>query len=270
MIRALLCDDESLAVDRLSNMLGRIEGIEIVGTATNGLAALEAIAVTAPDVVLLDIEMPALDGFDVVEELARRGHVPPLIVFVTGYPQFAAHAFDTGATDFLTKPVRFGRLQTMVERVQAAVEDRNAQRRLEELVAQLSMLREERRGTLHTGNYLWVPRHGETVRVNLDMVDWVAAEGEYVRLHVGDTSYLHREPISSVIRRFDGDRFLRIHRSFIINRDKAVAIRRRPTGGYRIILADGKELAVGRSYRAQVQRIINDRAGQTEREAEPS
>ncbi|OYY75981.1 MAG: hypothetical protein B7Y43_16750 [Sphingomonas sp. 28-62-20] len=269
MIRALLCDDESLAVDRLAAMIGRIEGVEVVGVATNGQAALDAIAATSPDVVLLDIEMPALDGFDVVEELGRRNQAAPLIVFVTAYPQFAAHAFDTGATDFLTKPVRLGRLQTMVQRVRAAIEDRDAQRRLHDLVAQLSMLREERRGNLSSGNYLWVPRHGETVRVNLDLVDWVAAEGEYVRLHVGETSYLHREPISSIIRRLDGERFLRIHRSYIINRDCAVSIRRRATGGYRITLTNGQELAVGRSFRAQVQNIIHHRLGDDREDADP-
>ena len=184
MIRAILCDDELLALERLADMIQRIDGIEIVGTAGNGAAALELVAEVQPDLVFLDIEMPALDGFDVVEELARRGGAAPLIVFVTAYPQFAAHAFDTGAIDFLTKPVRLGRLETAIDRARAAIESRDARARLGDLALQLQALRDERGNDFRAGNYLWVQRRGETVRVDLDLVDWIQAEGEYVRLHL--------------------------------------------------------------------------------------
>jgi DNA-binding LytR/AlgR family response regulator len=260
MIRALLCDDEPLALERLADMLGRIDGIGVAGTASNGQIALELIAELEPDMVFLDIEMPALDGFDVVEELVRHGGAAPLIVFVTAYPQFAAHAFDTGAIDFLTKPVRLGRLETTVERVRTVIEDRDARQRLSELAMQLQALRDERGGDFRAGNYLWVQRRGETVRVDLDLVDWVRAEGEYVRLHIDSTSYLHREPISSILQRLDARRFLRIHRSFIVNRDRIVAVRRRSTGGYRVLLASEQELPVGRSYRSLVHEVVGDRA----------
>jgi DNA-binding LytR/AlgR family response regulator len=260
MIRALLCDDEPLALERLADMIGRIDGIEVTGTAINGQAALDAIAELDPDVVFLDIEMPALDGFDVVEELERHGGAAPLIVFVTAYPQFAAHAFDTGAIDFLTKPVRLGRLETTVERVRGVIEDRDARQRLADLASQLQALRDERRGDFRVGNFLWVQRRGETVRVDLDLVDWVGAEGEYVRLHVDGGSYLHREPLSSILQRLDARRFLRIHRSYIVNRDRIAAIRRRRSGGYRILLTTEQELPVGRSYRAFVHQVIGENA----------
>ncbi|MEO8375629.1 MAG: LytTR family DNA-binding domain-containing protein [Sphingomonas bacterium] len=259
MIRAILCDDEMLALDRLADMIHRIDGIEIAGTAGNGVAALEVVAEEQPDLIFLDIEMPALDGFDVVEELNRRGGAAPLIVFVTAYPQFAAHAFDTGAIDFLTKPVRLGRLETAIERARAAIESRDARSRLGDLALQLQALRDERGSDFRAGNYLWVQRRSETVRVDLDLVDWIQAEGEYVRLHLDAASYLHREPLSAILQRLDARRFVRIHRSHIVNRDRIVAVRRRATGGYKIVISGDRELPVGRSYRSLVNVVIAER-----------
>ncbi|GAA0322510.1 LytTR family DNA-binding domain-containing protein [Sphingomonas oligophenolica] len=256
MIRAILCDDEPLALERLADMVDRIDGIEVAGQAGNGAVALAMIAELQPDIVFLDIEMPALDGFDVVEELARGGAAAPLIIFVTAYPQFAAHAFDTGAIDFLTKPVRLGRLETAIARARDAIESREARMRLGDLAEQLAALREERGSDFRAGNYLWVQRRSETVRVDLDLIDWVGAEGEYVRLHLDSISYLHREPLSSMLQRLDARRFLRIHRSYIVNRDRIVAVRRRPAGGYKIVLAGDLELPVGRSYRALVANVV--------------
>ncbi len=255
MFRAVICDDEPLALERLADMLRSTEGSEVVGTAGNGRVALEVIRDTEPDVVFLDIEMPGLDGFDVVEALARDGGSAPLIVFVTAYPQFAAHAYDTGAIDFLTKPVRLSRIETAIERVRKAIEDRDARCRLDDLATQLQALREERGREYRTGHYLWVQRRGETVRVDLDLVDWVRAEGEYVRLYVGRDNYLHREPLGSILQQLDAARFLRIHRSYIVNRDRITAVRRRNTGGYKIMLGAELELPVGRSYRASVRSI---------------
>ncbi|MGK6318209.1 LytR/AlgR family response regulator transcription factor [Sphingomonas sp. DT-204] len=260
MIRLLLCDDEPLAIERLRDLAARIPDVEVVGVASNGRAALDAIAELAPDVAMLDVEMPALDGFDVVEALALAGGPSPLIVFVTAYPQFAAHAFDSGAIDFLTKPVRLARLETAIERVRRAIEDRSAAARLVDLARQLEVLRAERHSDSGESGYLWVQRRGESVRIALGEVDRVQAEGEYVRLYHGAVSYLHREPISSLIERFDPARFLRIHRSHIVNRDRVASIRRRPAGGYTIVTVDGEQLPVGRNYRA----VVRDLVGRSE------
>jgi DNA-binding LytR/AlgR family response regulator len=259
MLRAILCDDEPLALDRLVDMIGRMPDIEIVALAANGKAALAAIAEHAPDVLFLDIEMPGLDGFDVVEELARSGAAAPLIVFVTAYPEFAAHAFDTGAIDFLTKPVRLGRLETALERVRRAIDDRSAQDRLLEIVRQLEHLRQERETHAGRERYLWIAQRGEMVRVDLDAIVWVQAEGEYVRLYLEAASHLHREPISTLVNRLDPERYVRIHRSYIVDRDRVVSVRRRPTGGYVMRIADGQELPVGRSYRAEARALAAPR-----------
>ncbi|SOB78557.1 two component transcriptional regulator, LytTR family [Sphingomonas guangdongensis] len=258
MTRFLICDDEPLAVERLRDLVGRVTGAEVVGTATDGRAALEAVAALRPDAVLLDIEMPALDGFDVVEALAKEAAHAPLIVFVTAYPQFAAHAFDTGAIDFLTKPVRLARLDTAVERVRRAIAERENAVRLADLARQVEQLRAERRGDAPPSGaaHLWVQRRGENVRIDLGEVDRVQSEGEYVRIYHGDASYLHREPISSLIDRFDPQRFVRIHRSHIVNRDRVASIRRRPAGGYTIVTGAGELLPVGRNYRAVVRTLV--------------
>ena len=102
-------------------------------------------------------------------------------------------------------------------------------------------------------------RRGETVRVDLDLVDWIQAEGEYVRLHLDAASYLHREPLSAILQRLDARRFVRIHRSHIVNRDRILAVRRRATGGYKIVIGGERELPVGRSYRSLVNTVIAER-----------
>ena len=254
-MRVAVCDDELLAVERLTRMLSRIEGVTIEGTAQNGRDALALIARTAPDAIFLDIEMPALDGFDVVEALAATESGPsPLIVFVTAYPQFAAHAFDTGAIDFLIKPVRSARLETAVERIRDVLDKRDASRRLDELASQLDALRAESRAMSSPANEIWVHRRAERVRVDLDTVDLVQAEGEYVRLFVGAQSYLHRASVGAIVAQLDPARFMRVHRSYVVRLDLIAKIRRKMAGSYLLALSDGREIPLGRHYRAELLR----------------
>lgn len=255
MIRLLLCDDEPLALQRLSDMLARLPDVEVAGFANDGREAIERIIALKPDAVLLDIEMPYLDGFDVVEEVIRRGEACPLIAFATAFPRFATLAFETGAIDFLTKPVRLARLETTVQRIRAALEDRSARARLEELSRQLEALR--RTGSTAADDpHIWIQRRGETVRVSLHRIDWIRAEAEYVRIVVGQASYLHREPLSEFMTRLDDRDFLRVHRSLIVNRRRVSAVRRNPTGSYRLTMEDGTDLPVGRSYRKAARGLV--------------
>ena len=257
-MRVVVCDDEILAVERLVRMLSRIDDVVIEGTAQNGRDALTLIDQHAPDALFLDIEMPALDGFDVVEALAADAKAtPPLIVFVTAYPQFAAHAFDTGAIDFLIKPVRHARLETGVARLRDVLEQRDARRRLAELASQLNALRAEGGNGGAAANEIWVHRRAERVRVDLDTVEMVQAEGEYVRLFIDGGDYLHRESLVALLAQLDPDRYLRIHRSSVVDADAIVGVRRRATGSYQAIMRDGTVLAVGRSYRGVVRKLTN-------------
>ncbi|MES2988844.1 MAG: LytTR family DNA-binding domain-containing protein [Pseudomonadota bacterium] len=260
MIRLLLCDDEPLAIQRLSEMLARFPDVEVAGVANDGRETIERIIALKPDAVLLDIEMPYLDGFDVVEEVIRRGEACPLIVFATAFPRFATLAFETGAIDFLTKPVRLARLETTIQRIRGALEDRSAHTRLEELSRQLEALRRTGGGTADDP-HIWIQRRGETVRVSLQRIDWIRAEAEYVRIVVGQASYLHREPLSEFMTRLDDADFLRVHRSLIINRRRVAAVLRNPTGSYRLTMEDGTDLPVGRSYRKVVRGLVASAPG---------
>lgn len=250
-LRILVCDDEPLALDRLSDMLARCAGVEVVARTQSAQEALSQIASLSPNLVLLDIEMPGLDGFDIVErlgEIAQTGCTPPLIAFVTAFPAFAVHAFETGALDFLAKPVRLSRLEVTLERARVALEQREAGSRLVEIKLALEALRGRRGGVDEEADHLWIPRRGEFVRVDLDQIDWVKAEGEYVRLYTGNTSHLYRELIGSFAEKLSADRFLRIHRSYIVRREQVRSLRRSIHGGLLVQIASGEELRVGRKY----------------------
>ncbi len=254
-VRAILCDDEPLALQRLGDMVARIEGVDLVGAFRDGEEVIAHASGLRADVVFLDVEMPGLDGFDVVEALARQEGPGPLIVFATAYPRFATLAYETGAIDFLTKPVRMARLETAIQRVRAAIEDRSARSRLEELSRQLETLRQTT-GAKTEEPHVWIQRRGEAIRVLLDRIDRVHAEAEYVRIVVGQASYLHREPLSDFLERLDSSRFVRVHRSLIVNRQKIASVRRTATGSYRLTAEDGTELPVGRSYRRVVKEMM--------------
>lgn len=256
-VRLLICDDEPLATDRLSALLERHEDVELVGVARSGAEALERIAELHPDALLLDVDMPVLDGFDVVEALAAETDgATPLIIFVTAYPQFATDAFDSGAIDFLTKPVRYTRLEKAIDRLQRAIDDRSARRRLDELSQQLDQLRSDRQSGGSESKRLWVSRRGEMVSIALDKLDRISAEGEYVRLYQGDRTYLHRSAIVAILPHLDQRRFVRIHRSHIVSLECIAAIRRRPAGGYRILTTAGDTLPVGRTYHGTVRSVL--------------
>src|SRR5688572_27008495 len=143
-----MCDDEPLALDRLAGLLAQCEDVDLIGQTLTGQDLLAQVAVLAPDLVLLDIEMPRIDGFDVVEALSRMDWAepaaPPLIVFVTAHPDMAASAFDSGALDFISKPVRLSRLEQALARARQAAAQREAGRRLQELSGQLDALKQAR------------------------------------------------------------------------------------------------------------------------------
>lgn len=249
-LRVLLCDDEPLALERLSAMLTRITGVEVVASCDNGADAIRECAARKPDVVFLDIEMPNLNGFDVVEAIAAEPaaeHVP-LVVFVTAYPQFATRAFETAAIDFLPKPLRRSRLEQCVDRCRDSVRNREAEARLYELQEKLNSLRSVTPSIERDSQCVWISRRGEFVRVDLDRIDWVRAEGEYVRLFAGESSYLYRQLMGSFEDRLNPAEFIRIHRSFIVRRSGVAAIKRSKHGSSVVQLRTGDELPVGRKY----------------------
>ena len=261
MLRVLIADDEPLAVDRLARLLAQLPGIELAGRAANGEEALSLIRSLQPDVVLLDIKMPLLDGFDVIEQ--KLGPKAPMIIFVTAYHRFAVKAFEVAAADYILKPVRLARLETALDRARAALAARKVAHDPEALKALAASLRESTQASEQdVDDDLWVQRQGEYIRVPTERLDWVKAEGEYVRLHVGGQSYLYRQPIGHLADRLGAHGFIRIHRSAIVRSEFVTAVRRTRYGRLAVLLADGVELPVGRKYGDAVRSLISRQGGQ--------
>jgi two-component system response regulator AlgR len=230
-LRVLVVDDEPLAVERLQLLLARMESVSIAGTAAEGAAALRLVEALHPDLVLLDIAMPGMDGMDVARALARLPR-RPVVIFVTAFDTFAVAAFDVEAVDYVMKPVSLERLERAVERAR------------ERIAAPQGDAREPPR---HLEEF-WVSEARGLVRLAACDVDKVTAERDYMRLHVGRRSWLINHTIAKLEEELDPARFVRLHRSFIVRRDFVTGLRRDQTGRWYACLADGEEQKVGRLY----------------------
>ena len=256
-LRVIVADDEPLALERLLQLLAKIEGVEVVGSAVTGEDAITAICNLGPELVILDVEMPRTDGLDVVEILARDHSrdltAIPLIAFATAYPQFAIQAFDTGALDFLCKPVRLSRLQTTIDRARRALESRDAAQRLRDLHSNLAGIRDATNSTKQ--HIFWIRNRAETVRVQSGDIEWIAAEGQYLRLHLTDRSFLLRSSIAAVAEQLSDEGFVRVHRSTVVNRRRVAKLKSSRTQT-RLVLDSGVEVNVGRKYRDAIREIL--------------
>lgn len=231
-LRALLVDDEPLASRRLSAALRTVEGVEAIGSTTSARRAVEMIARMRPDLVFLDIAMPGLDGFEVIAQLP--GTDRPAIVFVTAYDAHAVAAFGVDAVDYLLKPVAPDRLEAAVARVRYWLRARDAG-----AVAMPAAIGEDS---------LWAHRHQEFVRVPIEQVVWLEAQGDYVRIHAGNGGGLLRTTLGALEAKLDPETFVRVHRSAICRRSSVTGLRRKATGALEISLASGDWVPVGRSY----------------------
>lgn len=257
-LRVALCDDEPLAVERLRRMLERLPGVEVGGAFLSGEDLLTDFK-GGIDALLLDVEMPKLDGFDVVDALSRRtwseGDEAPALIFVTAHSEFALDAFETGAIDFLTKPVRAAKLERAIDRARDAVENRQARRRLAEVADQLSALKAAHAKAADEP-HLWVRRGPSRMRLDVSKIDWISAEGECVRYHCGEESFLERQAMSAVEQKLAPFGFVRIHRSAIVNADRIEGLKRTQWGSLRLRLRDGKELRVSRSFQPAIKTLV--------------
>ena len=234
-LSVLIVDDEPLARDRMAALCAALPAIRIAGSAPDGERALDRIAALAPDIVLLDIAMPGLDGLGVAAALGRLP-APPAILFCTAHPHHAVAAFDLGAVDYLLKPVSADRLARAIARVRAS---RNA-------VRPVTAIAEE----------FWVPVRQDMVRISAAEIDRIEAERDYMRLHVGTRSYLLHDTIAALERRLDPARFLRVHRSTILRRDRIAGLRHDGAGGCHADLLDGSSVRVGRTYLGAVRALV--------------
>jgi two-component system LytT family response regulator len=246
MIRTLLVDDEPLAIEALRALLAEEPDVEIAGTCFNGREAVEAIRTLRPDFVLLDVQMPVFDGFEVIEEL-EPGEIP-VVVFVTAFDQYALRAFGVHALDYLLKPVepeRFRDALRHAREILAGRRERETNRRLLALLEEM----EARRRTLDR----FVVRDRDSVRfIKAQDVEAIEAAGVYVVLHRGCDVFILRDALSTLETRLSGEHFLRTHRSWIVNVDRIAEIRGgagRPT---EILLTTGLTVPVSRRHRAGV------------------
>lgn len=239
-LRTLIVDDEPLAVERIQVICAELPAIRVVGTASDGAAALRLADKLAPDLVLLDMTMPELDGLGVARKFAEYDE-PPAVIFVTAHDHFAVEAFDLEAIDYVLKPVAAERLERAIERALA--------RRGERKEAPGKWLDE-----------LWVPHRSELLRIAVSEVRQIDAERDYVRLHVGDPdhpedgarSYLLLQTIAGLEARLDPEQFIRIHRSTILRRDNIRGLRHDGLGVWSAELQNGDALRIGRTYLSKV------------------
>lgn len=239
-IRTMIVDDEPLAIERLQMLCAREPRISLVGTATDGEAALRLIEALKPDLVMLDIAMPLLDGVGVARAVGRMG-LRPAIIFVTAFEGFAVEAFDLAAIDYMLKPVAHDRLTRSIDRVEIALSKRPA------TAVDIGKATEAQP---EWAEEFWVPHRSELIRVAASQIDRIEAERDYMRLHVGAHSYLLHQTISSLEERLDPQHFVRLHRSHIVRRDYIARLRHDGSGVWFACLADGGEIRIGRTYLA--------------------
>ena len=249
LIRVLLVDDESLAREMLREMLQDDPQVTIVGESCNGHEALEAIRTHSPDLIFLDVQMPELGGFEVLEALGKE---IPRVIFVTAYDQYAVRAFEVHALDYLLKPFDQERFDISWQRARAQIlreRDGGRDQRI------LALLEEMKAGNKYLER-LVIKASGRIYFLETAEIDWIEAEGNYVSVHSAKKSHLLRETISSLEAQLDPKKFLRIHRSSIVRIDRIQELQPWFHGEYRIILQNGTQLTLSRNYRDRLQEAL--------------
>lgn len=242
-LKVLVVDDEPLATERLQLLLARCAGVDLVGTASDGEGACRMAEALGPDLLLLDVAMPGMDGIDVARALASS-RPAPAVIFVTAFDQFAVAAFEVEAVDYLMKPVDPERLNRALDRARTYLERRSAAGTEAPAPAQSKYLEE-----------FWASDLTGLVRIAVRDIDRISAERDYMRLHVGRRSWLIHHSMSSLEEGLDPALFIRLHRSAIVRRDFIKGFQRNPSGRWIARLADETEQPVGRLYSDSVRAI---------------
>jgi len=248
-IRTLIVDDETLARDRLRQLLQTEPEIQIVGECGDGRQAVEAIRRESPDLVFLDIQMPELDGFEVLE--AIENETMPVIVFVTAYDQFALKAFDFHAVDYLLKPFDRERFQAALEHALTQVKQRADKSLPQRQAAALAELKPPSK----PAERLPIKSGGRVIFVRVEDIDWVEAAHNYIVLHVNKDTHLLRETMNAFEARVSPEKFVRISRSTIVNIDRIKELQPMFYGEYTVTLHNGTRLTLSRRYRDKLQQL---------------
>jgi two-component system LytT family response regulator len=249
-IRTLIVDDMLLARKRVRRYLSADPEIEIVGECADGHEAIAAIKSLAPDLLILDVQMPELDGFGVLEAIGPAAC--PAVIFVTAYDQFALRAFDVHALDYLLKPFDRERVRKAIERAKLQLRQRESGALDERLHALLKDLKTEPPYLKR----LAVKTTGRTIFLLTGEIDWIESAGNYLKLHAGRESHLVRERMSQLESKLDPSKFVRIHRSTLVNIDRIKEMQPLFNGDQLVTLRDGKQLTMSRTYRDRLLHLL--------------
>jgi len=253
-IQVLIVDDEPLARERIRKLLQKEADLEIIGECADGIEAVAAIRKQRPDLVFLDVQMPELDGFGVLEQL-EPGPIP-VVVFVTAHDRFALRAFEVHALDYLLKPFDAERFRNALERAR----DRVQGRQTGELSHRISELLADLRTGAKKQDRLAVKTGGKILFLRMAEIEWIEAADNYVNLHLGSEAHLHRETMAALEEKLPADKFMRISRSTIVNLERIRELQPLFHGEYAVIMRNGTRLTLTRSHRDKLQRLLG-RAG---------
>jgi two-component system LytT family response regulator len=229
MIRTLIVDDEPLPRERVRSLLAARPEIDVIGECADGRSAVSAILRERPDLVFLDVQMPELSGFDVIQKIS--GEYVPAVVFITAFDDYALQAFDVNAVDYVLKPIQPDRFERALAKA-------------------LEKLRSEpKRFVVSSGS--------KYSFVNASDIDWIDAADNYVRLHVGGREHLMRETLKSVEGQLRADKFVRVHRSAIVNLEKLKSVEPHAHGEYVLTMIDGTRLTSSRSYSDRLRTLLH-------------
>jgi len=249
-LRAIIVDDEPPGRQKIREMLKGEPDVEVLAECTNGSEAVGAIRSKSPDLVFLDIQMPGLDGFGVLEALGDNHH--PAVIFVMAYDRYALQAFEVHALDYLLKPFDEDRFQLALQRARTQIEQEKQGDSRQRLLSLLEGMRAARKHA----NRLVVKSGGRMFFLKTDDIDWIEAAGNYVRLHVGTDTHLLRETMGAIQKKLDPNQFMRIHRSTFVNLEKIKELQPWFHGEHVVILRDGTQLTMSRGYRSNIPELL--------------
>jgi len=253
-IRTLIVDDEPLARRNLRLLLEKDPQIEILDECRNGREAVHAVKSLSPDLIFLDIQMPEMDGFDVLASV--RAERIQAIIFVTAFDQYALKAFEVHALDYLLKPFNDARFQRALDQAKAQIEQRalnKVSRKLLALLEDRESKREQRAPHQTYLTRLMIKLASRVVLLKVNEIDWIEADGNYAKLHVGSKSHLLREKMHDLETQLNPERFVRIHRSIIVNLDRIKELHPHFNGDYIVVLDNGVQLKLSRSRREHLE-----------------
>ena len=266
MLKALIVDDEELARRGLEIRLQNFADVEICGQSRNGREALVAAKEQSPDLMFLDVQMPGMDGFEVLRRLS--GADMPVVIFVTAYDEFALQAFDANALDYLLKPINDDRLAEAIDRARKSLDDKIAQEhrgKLLKFICEMTGKELTLEGALAEAadkSASWPERLAirdgtETNCVDIAAIDWIDAAGDYMCVHADGDTYVLRGTMKRLEELLDPSIFVRVHRSAIVNRHRVTSMRSHRNGEYFLQLGEHKELKLSRKYKGNLERLAD-------------